>query len=373
MRIAFVTETWWPSIDGVVTRLTATIRQLKRMHHEMMVIAPEGGAPEFEGVPVIGVPTISLRMIYGGKPWGMPLPRVVHYLDRFRPDVVHAVNPFVLGWAAVMGSVRRGYPLVASYHTNIAEYANFYHLGMTKPLIWVALRMLHNRAQINLATSEKVRRELDQNGIVSVKLWRRGVDLEHFHPSRRSAAMRDRLTDGHGDRVIALSVGRVALEKGLDRLLPLFRRPDIHLAIVGDGPARAQLQQQFRGTPTTFVGPLLGEELATAYASADFFVFPSTLDTLGLVLLEAMASGLPIVAADAPPTHELVDGSGAGTLFVPEEEGSLNRAVDALLEKDRADLSERARREAERWGWQESAKELVSYYEAARRKVRPRG
>ncbi len=373
MRIAFVTETWWPSIDGVVTRLTATIRQLKRMRHDMLIIAPEGGASDFEGIPVIGVPTVSLQMIYGGKPWGMPLPRVVHYLDRFRPDVVHAVNPFVLGWAAVMGSARRGYPLVASYHTNIAEYADFYHLGVTKPLIWVALRMLHNRAQVNLVTSQKVQRELDQNGIACVNVWRRGVDLDHFHPDHRSEAMRERLTNGHADRIIALSVGRVALEKGLDRLHALFDQPGVHLAVVGDGPARAQLQQQFAGTPTTFVGPLLGPALAEAYASADFFVFPSTHDTLGLVLLEAMASGLPIVAADAPPTHELVDGSGAGTLFVPEQEGSLSQAVASLLRQDRAGLSQRARREAERWGWPESTRELLSFYEAARQKVRRHG
>jgi glycosyltransferase involved in cell wall biosynthesis len=371
VRIAIVTETWWPSIDGVVTRLSATIRHLKRLRHDMLVIAPEGGASEFEGIPVVGVPTVSLQMIYGGKPWGIPLPRVVHYLDRFKPDVVHAVNPFVLGWAAVIGSQRRRYPLVASYHTNIAEYADFYHLGVTKPAIWVALRMLHNRAQVNLATSLKVKRELHENGIRCVEVWRRGVDLDHFHPGHRDPAMRERLTGGHADRVIALSVGRVALEKSLEHLIPLARRKDVHLSIVGDGPARTHYQEQFSGTPTTFVGPLLGEDLARAYASADFFVFPSTHDTLGLVLLEAMASGLPIVAAEAPPTHELVDESGAGVLFLPGEPGSLDHAVDELLRRDAKDMSWRARHEAERWGWQESTEQLIGFYETARRKVRP--
>ncbi len=372
MRIAIVTETWWPSIDGVVTRLSATMRQLKRLRHDLMVIAPEGGPPDFEGIPVVGVPTVRLQMIYGGKPWGIPLPRVVHYLDRFKPDVVHAVNPFVLGWAAVIGSQHRRYPLVASYHTNIAEYAEFYHLGITKPAIWVALRMLHNRAQVNLATSLRVKRELDENGIHAVEVWRRGVDLDRFNPSQRDRAMREQLTDGHPERVIALTVGRVALEKSLDRLLPIARRSDVHLAIVGDGPARDHYQHEFAGTPTTFAGPLLGDDLSRAYASADFFVFPSTHDTLGLVLLEAMASGLPIVAAEAPPTHELVDESGAGVLFLPHESGSLSHAVDDLLSRDAKDMAWRARHEAERWGWQESTEQLLGFYEAARRKVRPR-
>lgn len=343
------------------------------MGHDLLVIAPQGGAREFEGVPVLGIPTVSVRMIYGGKPWGMPLPRVVRYLDHFRPDVIHALNPFVLGWAAVMGAARRNYPLVASYHTNIAQYADFYHLGLTKPLIWKVVRFLHSRAQVNLVTSEQVQRDLAAHHIANVYIWRRGVDREVFHPRYRSQAMRERLTDGHGDRRIAIFVGRIALEKNLDRLLPMFQRiPNLHLAMVGDGPARALTEQQFRHTPTTFLGPLLGQDLSAAYASADFFVFPSTHDTLGLVLLEAMASGLPIVAADTPVAHELLDGSGAGTLFVPEEEGSLAAAVNSLLQQDLGGLSQRVRQEAERWDWQASTQELLAFYEVAQKKVRPR-
>lgn len=373
MRIALVTETWWPSIDGVVTRLTATIRQLRTMGHDLLVIAPEGGAREFEGVPVLGVPTVSVRMIYGGKPWGMPLPRVVRYLDHFRPDVIHALNPFVLGWAAVLGAARRSYPLVASYHTNIAQYADFYHLGLTKPLIWRLVHFLHSHAQVNLATSKQVQRELTEHRITNVYIWRRGVDRDVFHPRYRSRAMRDRLTNGHGDRRIAIFVGRIALEKSLDRLLPMFQRThNVHLAVVGDGPARAIAEQQFRHTPTTFVGPLLGADLSAAYASADFFVFPSTHDTLGLVLLEAMASGLPIVAADTPVAHELLDESGAGTLFVPEKEGSLAAALNSLLQQDLDALSQRVRREAERWDWHASTQELLAFYAVAQKRARHR-
>ncbi len=364
MRIAFTTETWWPSTDGVVTRLTATVRELRRMGHDLLIIAPEGGEPTFEGIPVIGVPTVSVRFIYDGKPWGLPLPRVLKFLDDFHPDLVHVVNPFVLGVAGVWGAVKRRYPLVASYHTNIARYAEFYHLGASKPLIWAILRSLHNRAQINLATSMAVQQELSDHGILRVDLWRRGVDLDQFDPQRRSTRMRQRMTDGHPDRLIAVYVGRLALEKGINRLNGIFAgHPDLHLCLVGDGPARAQLEQRFRGQPVTFMGTMHGSDLAEAYASADFFIFPSTTETLGLVLLEAMASGLPIVAAEARPTHELVDQSGAGALFSSEDRHGLSKAVGEILQQDLEVLSHKARKEAERWGWSVPTAELVEMYQ----------
>ncbi len=364
MRIAFTTETWWPSTDGVVTRLTATVRELRRMGHELLIIAPRGGDATFEGIPVIGIPTVSVGFIYGGKPWGLPLPRVLRIIDDFRPDLVHVVNPFVLGVAGVWGAVKRRYPLVASYHTNIARYAEFYHLGASKPVIWAILRSLHNRAQLNLVTSLAVQRELSEHGIQRVALWRRGVDLEQFRPGRRSQVVRARMTDGHPERVIAVYVGRLALEKGLHRLDRIFRgHPNLHLCFVGDGPARPSLAERFQNTATTFLGTLHGIELAEVYASADFFIFPSTTETLGLVLLEAMASGLPIVAAEAPPTHELVDQSGAGALFAADDKDGLVKAVAEILKQDLTALSVKARKEAERWGWAVPTTELVALYQ----------
>lgn len=365
VKIVFVTETWLPSTDGVVTRLAATLRELKQMGHDLMVIAPRGGEPDFEGIPVKDVPNVSVGFIYGGKPWGMPLPRIGRFIRDFDPDLVHAVNPFVIGWGGVLSAVSQGRPLVASYHTNIAQYADFYHLGFTKPAIWACVRALHNRANLNLATSETVREELLEQGIHNVKVWARGVDLTMYHPSKRTLEMRNRLTNGHPDRIIALSVGRVALEKGLERLRWIFRdNPSLHLAFVGDGPARKDLEERvFRDTPTTFVGTLHGEELAEAYASSDFFVFPSTTDTLGLVLLEAMASGLPIVAAESRPTHELTDKSRSGMLFNPSDPESLSETIHQLIGvADRHAIEVRAREEAERWGWRVPTVQLVNWY-----------
>lgn len=373
MRIAFVTETWWPSTDGVVTRITATLRELKRLGHQLLVIAPHGGAANFEGTRVHGVPSLGVFFIYGGKRWGLPLPRVARYLDEFRPDIVHVVNPFVLGVAGVRAAVRRGYPLVASYHTNIAKYADFYHLGFTKPAIWAILRALHNRAHVNLVTSLAIRQELEAQGIERVHLWRRGVDLTLFHPSRRTTAMRERLTGGHPDRPVALYVGRIALEKGLHRLDPLLRdNGRVHLALVGDGPSRRQLERHYAGRRVTFMGTLHGETLAEAYASSDVFVFPSTTETLGLVVLEAMASGLPIVAAESGPSRELVGGSRTGALFAADRPHEIAPAVESLLDQQGANrnLAEEARREAEKWGWRQPTEELVRLYETACERAR---
>ncbi len=367
MRIAFVTETWWPATDGVVTRITATVRELKAMGHELLIIAPRGGAATFEGIPVRDVPNISVGFIYGGKPWGLPLPRVKGYLEEFQPDVIHVVNPFVLGVAGVLSGTRLKIPIVASYHTNIAGYADFYHLGFTKPLIWAILRALHNRAHLNLATSETMKRVLESEGIQRVSVWRRGVDLDLFNPKHRSEKMRHRLTDGHPDRLIALYVGRIALEKGLNRLHGLFdHNPHLHLSLVGTGPAEGILRDQFKETPTSFVGKLLGADLASAYASADFFIFPSTTETLGLVLLEAMASGLPIVAAESLPTHELVDESGAGALFSPDHPEHIGRIIENFFAGNSLEtLKHYARNEAERWGWSLPTRELVGWYHQA--------
>ncbi|AUW93008.1 glycosyltransferase family 1 protein [Sulfobacillus sp. hq2] len=373
MKIAIVTETWWPSTDGVVTRVTATVRELRRMGHEILIVAPEGGEAEFEGIPVKPVPTFSVGFVYGGKPWGWPTPRVTRYLREFSPDIVHVVNPFVLGIAGVWAARQLKCPLVASYHTNIAQYADFYHLGFTKPAVWGLLRLLHNQAVYNLATSAAIQNEITSHGIERVRVWRRGVDLNVFHPRQRDKSMRARLSSGNPDQIIALYVGRIAKEKGLARLLSLFQRnPSVHLALVGDGPAVEYFQERFEKTPTTFVGKLLGQELAAAYASADFFVFPSTTETLGLVLLEAMASGLPIVAAESAPSHELIDHSGAGRLFPSDQPYLLGEMVHGLIhdQPGLAVLSTKARQEAEKWGWQEPTKELVQLYEQAIREFR---
>ena len=260
MRIAYVTETWLPSINGVVTRLVATVAELVRSGHQVLVVAPTvSGERDAQpaGATIRQVPSVGLPFIYGGQPWGLPLPRVVRLLDDFEPDLVHAVCPVLLGWAGVLHARRRDLPLVCSYHTHVARYAHYYHLGFVERPLWALVRRAHRLAHVNLAASEASRDELQARGVRDVGVWRGGVDLGLFHPRHASAAVRGRLTSGRPERRLCLYVGRLAAEKGLRRLLPLARG-DRHLALVGDGPARQDLERAFAGAQATFAGPLAG-------------------------------------------------------------------------------------------------------------------
>lgn len=349
MRIAYVTETWLPSINGVVTRLVATVVELARAGHQVLVVAPTVPGPEHvepAGATVRHVPSVGLPFIYGRQPWGLPLPRVARLLDDFAPPVVHAVCPVLLGLAGVLHARRRRLPLICSYHTHVARYAHYYRLGFAERPVWAIVRRAHRHAHVNLAASEASRDELQAQGVRDVGVWRGGADLGLFHPRHASTAMRRRLTGGHPERRLCLYVGRLAAEKGLERLLPLAAPGGgRHVALVGDGPAMTDLRRTCRGRQATFPGRLAGRELAAAYASADVFVFPSTTDTLGLVLLEAMASGLPIVAARTPAAADLLSRAPAGALFEPDDGAGLVAGVERWLAApvDRRELAEAAR------------------------------
>lgn len=361
MRIAIVTETWRPSTDGVVTRLSATVRELVRRGHEVLILAPAGGEAEFDGATVHGVPTLSVPFVYGGKPWGLPVPQVGRVLRAFRPDVIHVVNPILLGIAATVSAVRQRVPLVASYHTNVAAYAGYYHVGWLRPVIWRLLRALHRRAAVNLATSAATCGELEQQGIPQVQLWRRGVDLDLFHPHRRTRPSGAR---AESERAVALYVGRVAEEKGLYRLSSFSHADGIDVVIVGDGPQRQELAERLPAA--TFTGILHGHNLARVYANADVFVFPSTTETLGLVLLEALASGLPVVAADSPASREILGDCAAARLFPTDQPHLIIDMVRELLTSaSRRELTMAARQAAEGWGWSAATQQLLDYYRTA--------
>lgn len=367
MKILFVTETWAPSVDGIVTRLTNTFRVLRSFGHEIVVVAPRqsrrAARSHAEGVTEWLVPGIPL--MYGRRRFGLPTPAIGEAIRRHRPDIVHVVSPFLLGIAGVRYARRWGIRLVASYHTNIAEYAGYYGFGFAKPAIWWILKRLHNEADLNLATSRSALSLLEQSGVRRLVLWERGVDTERFHPDKSSPGLRERLTGGRPERKLALYVGRLAPEKNLRSLRSLLQRtPGLHLALVGDGPDRRSLEAWFRDTPATFTGSLDGEELAAAYASADVFVFPSVTETLGLVLLEALASGLPLVAAQSPPTEELFRQSPhIGHMYRGEDEASMQNAVRDILSRDRDCLRDTARNLALRYNWESSVRRLLINYE----------
>ena len=374
MRIAFFTETFLPATDGVVTRLRHTIEELARVGDDMLVIAPrypDGGPDSYVGAPIYRVPGVPFPP-YPRIKLSFAHPGVGRVLGRFGPDLIHAVNPFILGPGGIYYARRLGVPLVASYHTNVAAYARYYklELGYNAGRWWT--RQLHNRADINLCTSRAAMDYLLGDGVKRVRLWPQGVDARRFHPDKASEECRERLSGGHLEGKLFLYVGRLAPEKGIERLKAILREvPGARLAIVGDGPARGDLEREFEGLPAVFTGVLQGEVLASAYASADAFLFPSTTDTLGLAMLEALASGLPVLAARSGPSQEIVTEGENGLLYEADSTPSLVAAVRRLFSDDelRAALARRARATAEGRDWASSTRALRGYYEEASRRA----
>ena len=372
MRIALFTETFLPATDGVVTRLRHTLEELRACGDEVLIFAPrypEGGPESFEGFGIHRVPGIPFPP-YPQIKLAPTNPGVARALRRFRPDLIHAVNPFILGIATPFHARHLGVPLVASYHTNVAAYTRFYGLGFLYELTRRYTRWIHNSARLTLCTSEATRQYLYSEGIKRVRLWPQGVDARRFDPTKASQEWRIRLSGGHPRDPLLLYVGRLAPEKGIERLgAVLGSVPDARLAIVGEGPARADLEKKLRGTPTVFAGLLRGEDLAAAYASADLFLFPSTTETLGIAMIEALASGLPVVAAESGASREVVADGENGLLYEPGRNDALVSAVAKVLSDDalRGRLARGAREAALQRDWASSVRALRAYYEEALR------
>ncbi len=369
MRIALFTETFLPKVDGIVTRLRHTVEHLQRSGNEVIVFAPDGGITEYKGARVYGVTGFPLPM-YPELKMALPRPAIGHALEEFQPDIIHVVNPAVLGLAGLYYGKSLKIPLVASYHTHLPQYLHHYNLGMLEGLLWELLKSAHNQAQLNLCTSTAMVAELTAHGIERVDLWQKGVDTELFHPELATDEMRSHLSQGFPQHPLLLYVGRLSVEKEIERIKPVLEAiPNARLALVGDGPHRAALAQHFAGTPTHFVGYLTGRDLGSAFASADAFIFPSCTETLGLVLLEAMAAGCPVVAASSGGIPDIVTSGVNGFLFDPQtgDEGAII-ATERLLAQaqEREIIRQNARLEAERWGWAAATSQLVAYYEKVR-------
>ncbi len=365
MRIALFSETFLPKVDGIVTRLCHTIHHLQRAGHQVLVFAPEGGFKEYKGAQVYGISGFPLPL-YPELKLALPRPAIQDELTKFKPDLIHVVNPAVLGLAGLFYSKLLKLPLVASYHTHLPQYLSYYGLGMLEGILWELLKAGHNQANLNLCTSTAMVSELSAHGIERVTLWQRGVDTETFQPHLASRAMRSRLSQGHPESPLLLYVGRLSAEKEIDSIKPILQAiPQARLALVGDGPYRQDLEKHFAGTPTYFAGYLAGQDLASAFASADAFIFPSRTETLGLVLLEAMAAGCPVVAARSGGIPDIVQDGVNGYLFDPADEQGAVTATQRLLgnQVERDTLRHNARREAERWGWAAATHQLQSYYQ----------
>jgi glycosyltransferase involved in cell wall biosynthesis len=364
MRVALFTETFLPKIDGIVTVICLLLDHLEKRGIEAVVVAPQMGVERYNSARVIGVPGVTLPL-YPELKVGPPTLSTYNQLKAFDPDVAHFIHPALIGGVGLLMAKRLGLPTVASFHLDLSRLVHHFNIGFIEPFTNWFTRTVFNQADATLAPSRLIQRDMLRLGVREVGLWKRGVDAERFNPAFRDADMRTRLSDGHPDEVVLLYVGRLSTEKQIDHLKPVLEQlPGVRLAIVGDGPARADLQARFAGTTTTFMGYMKGEALSQAYASADVFVFPSALETFGLVVVEAMAAGLPVVASRVGGVADVVDEGRTGYTF---EVGDIRALVDGVRQvtADRARMTfmgQTARSFAETQSWPAMMDEVVDLY-----------
>jgi glycosyltransferase involved in cell wall biosynthesis len=377
VRIAIVSEVFLPKIDGVVNRTLNLVRYLPHLGDDVLVICPRAPGCTNCPVPVIDVPSFSFPL-YPEYRVGLPDRRLAESLQRFAPDVLHYVNPFAFGFRChdVFRQAGVRTPSVFSFHTLYGEFAKQYKtMKPLSALLWWLMREYHNRADINLTVSSIMQAELVQRGFQRVELWPPAVDDGLFHPGERNAAMRARLSGGRPDRPLLLTVSRLAPEKNVGFLADVLREfPDANLAIVGDGPERPQLERRFNGGNARFHGYLKGRELAAAYASADVFVYASETETMGNVVLEAMACGCPVVAPNAGGIPSLLAHGQTGFLYRPRNLQEAVGCTRILLDNEgiRSRVGRAARQSIEGRNWEHSVARVRQVYVEAIKEARQR-
>jgi len=367
MRVALFTETFLPKVDGIVTVLVLLMDHLIKRNVEFMVVAPKlhNQPPEYRGKKVVGVPGVRLPL-YPELKVGPPTISTYREVKAFQPDIAHFIHPTLVGTGGLMMAKRLNLPTLASFHLDLATMTQYFGLGFLEPVVWWYTRTNFNAADYSLAPSRLIQREMLDHGVRNVGLWRRGVDADKFHPRHSSAEMRRRLSDGHPEDTIMLYVGRLSTEKQIDKIRAVLDHvPGTRLAIVGDGPARQSLEEHFAGTRTKFMGYLSGSELWSAFSSADIFVFPSAMETFGLVLIEAMAAGLPVVTSRVGGVDDMVQPGVNGYVFNVGDVRAMIDGVRAVLStpNKRQIMGRNARMFAETQSWPMMMDELIMCYD----------
>ena len=320
LRIACVTETWPPEVNGVAMTIACLVHSLRSRHHVVQVVRPrqagdvgETSADGQDDVLVRGLPIPR----YSGLRMGLPcMSRLVRLWRRQPPDVVHIATEGPLGRSALLAARSLGLPVCSDFRTNFHAYSQHYGFGFLKRPIIGYLRRFHNATHCTMVPTQALHDDLRKEGFDNLMTVARGVDVSRFDPAHRSAALRAQWGVAPDDPVVTC-VGRLAPEKNLDTLVAAFdairlEQPRAKLVLVGDGPMRKQLQA--RCPDAIFAGQRTGADLATHYASADLFLFPSATETFGNVTAEAMASGLAVVAFDYAAAHRLIRHGDNGAL-----------------------------------------------------------
>jgi phosphatidylinositol alpha 1,6-mannosyltransferase len=365
VRVAVVTESFLPHVDGVTNTVCRVLEHLERTGHRALVVAPAGGPgmrrePDaYAGAPVLRAPSAPLPG-YPAFRFATPWPRLPGVLREFGPDVVHLAAPAGLGAQAAFAARRLDVPSVAVYQTDIAGFAARYGLARAEHTIWRWLATVHRIAARTLAPSWDAVDALLRQGVHRVARWSRGVDLDRFHPRHRDDDLRARLAPG-GEVVVGY-VGRLAREKRLDLLASLADVGGTRLVVVGDGPMRAQLERRLPGA--AMLGFLSGQRLSAAVASLDVFVHTGTHETFCQAAQEAKASGVPVVAPAAGGLLDVVEHGRTGLHFPPGSavglaEGVTRLVGDAAL---RRAMGVAGRESVAACGWAGIGDELLGHY-----------
>ena len=373
LHIALVSETFPPEVNGVANTLGRLCQGLRERGHRLQLVRPrqaDDTAPNDDqllltrGWPLPG---------YAGLQWGQSsLHKLLRRWQRNRPDVLYIATEGPLGLSALRAARRLGIPVVSGFHTNFQQYSDHYGFGLLTRLLTGYLRWFHNRSRLTLVPSPSQRLELQRRGFERLELLARGVDGQLFHPARRSAALRAEWGLGE-DEIAVLHVGRLAAEKNLQLLTRTFRQLQrdlpqqrLRLVLVGDGPLRAQLQAEL--PEALFCGVQRGEALAAHYASGDLFLFPSLSETFGNVVLEALASGLAVVAFDQAAAAQHIRHGHSGALATPGDEAAFIESARWLLEDPESLRRVRlnARQHAGKQGWPAIVERFESLLHEAR-------
>ncbi len=366
MRVALYTETFLPKIDGIVRVVCLTLEHLQRRGIQAVVVAPEQGMREYAGAQVIGVPCVR-NPVYPEGRIGFPTLGAYRKVKAFAPDLIHSFHPVNIGMMGVVHGHWLHKPILSSFHLDIAHMAAHYGMPLLGRLLKHLVTYGFNQSAYSLAPSRLIQAKMRAEGVKKVGWWQRGVDAEQFHPRFRREEVRAVLSDGHPEDVLLLYVGRLAPEKNLEGLRAVLENvPNTRLALVGGGPQREALEAHFAGLPVHFAGYRTERGLAEAYASADIFVFPSAFESFGLVILEAMAAGLPVVSTRVGGAADLITEGETGYLVeVGDVQGMVEgvRRLASSAEVLRA-AQQAARHHAEHFDWSVIMDALIECYAA---------
>jgi len=365
-RVAILTESFLPKVDGVVKTTYLTVRYLQATGREVLVFAPDIAVDHIGSSQVIPLPSIGVPQAPETR-LALPNPVVARHIEEFNPDLIHLFSPAAMAVNGMAVGRHLNLPVIANYQTDLPGYTENYGFPILSGPVNRWLRYIHNGCHLTLAPTRTIISQLRSVGYRRVRHWGRGVNTERFNPRHARPAMRRRLLNGRDPAsLLCIFVGRLANEKRIDLLRDVARTPGVALSIIGDGALREELETVFADTDAYFTGYLIGDELAQAYASADVFVFPGKYETFGQVIQEAMASGLPSVVVNAGGAPDVIKHGLSGIVVEPTA-AAFASVIRQLRDQpaQRLAMSFKARELAEQRPWSALMAQLEGYYEEA--------